>query len=40
MRQAASPLPRAVLDAVAQRIDGAALDAAREKQARDRGWQR
>ena len=40
MRQAASPLPRAVLDAVDQRIDGAALDARREKQARDRGWQR
>lgn len=40
MRQAASPLPRAVLDAVDQRIEGAALDAAREKQARDRGWQR
>ena len=40
MRQAASPLPRAVLDAVDQRIDGAALDARREKQARDRGWRR
>ena len=40
MRQAASTLPRAVLDAVDQRIDGSALDASREKQARDRGWQR
>ena len=40
MRQAASTLPPAVLDAVDQRIDGAALDASREKQARDRGWRR
>ena len=40
MRQAASTLPRAVLDAVDQRIDGSALDASREKQARDRGWRR
>jgi len=40
MRQAASALPRAVLEAVDQRIDGAALDASGEKQARDRNWQR
>ena len=40
MRQAASALPRALLDAVDVRIDGAALDARGEKQARDRGWQR
>lgn len=39
MRQAAS-LPRAVLDAVDQRIAGDTLDAERERQARDRGWQR
>lgn len=40
MRQAASALPRTVLDAVDQRIDGAALDASGERQARGRGWQR
>lgn len=40
MRQAASSLPRAVLDAVDQRIAGDAFDAERERQARDRGWQR
>lgn len=40
MRQAASALPRAVLDAVDQRIAGEALDAGRERQARDRGWRR
>jgi negative regulator of sigma E activity len=38
MRQAASPLPRAVLDAVDARIDGTVLDAQRERQARDQGW--
>ena len=40
MRQAASALPRALLDAVDARIDGAALDANGEKQARERGWRR
>jgi len=40
MRQASSPLPRAVLDAVDQRIAGDALDAERERQARDQGWRR
>lgn len=40
MRPAATALPRAVLDAVDQRIAGAALDAAHERQARDQGWQR
>ena len=40
MRQAASALPRAVLDAVDQSIAGAALDAQRERQARDAGWRR
>ena len=40
VRQAAAALPRAVLDAVDERIDGSALDAAREKAARDQGWQR
>jgi hypothetical protein len=38
LRQAASPLPRAVLDAVDSRIAGNALDAAQERAARDRGW--
>lgn len=38
MRQAASPLPRAVLDAVDARIAGNALDATQERAARDRGW--
>jgi negative regulator of sigma E activity len=38
IRQAASPLPRAVLDAVDARIDGTVLDAQRERQARDQGW--
>lgn len=38
MRQAASSLPRAVLDAVDQRIAGGTLDAASERQARDAGW--
>jgi hypothetical protein len=40
MRQAASSLPRAVLDAVDQRIDGNALNAAQERDARDRNWKR
>jgi anti-sigma factor RsiW len=40
MRQASSSLPRAVLDAVDQRMAGDALDAERERQARDRGWRR
>lgn len=40
MRQAASSLPSAVLDAVDQRIGGMALDAQLERQARDRGWRR
>lgn len=40
VRPAASGLPRALLDAVDQRIAGITLDAAGERQARDRGWQR
>ena len=40
MRQAASALPRALLDAVDARIAGTALDAGGEKQARERGWRR
>ena len=40
MRQASSSLPRAVLDAVDQRIAGDALDAERERQARDHSWRR
>lgn len=40
MRQAATSLPREVLDAVDQRIAGEALDATRERQARDQGWRR
>lgn len=40
MRQAASALPAAVLQAVDGRIAGDALDAAAERAARDRGWQR
>ncbi|HWI11117.1 MAG TPA: hypothetical protein VNU48_07295 [Burkholderiaceae bacterium] len=40
MRQAASALPRAVLDAVDRSIAGAALDAAGERRARDAGWHR
>ena len=39
MRQAASALPRELLEAIDRRIDGAAFDAARERQARDRAWQ-
>lgn len=38
MRQAATPLPAAVLAAVDARIAGDALDASRERQARDRSW--
>jgi hypothetical protein len=40
LRQAASPLPRALLEAVDERIAGTALTAAQERQARDRGWVR
>ena len=39
-RQAASGMPAAVLEAIDERIDGAALDAAAERAARERGWQR
>jgi hypothetical protein len=38
-RQAGSALPAAVLDAIDQRIEGAALDAEAERAARARGWQ-
>ncbi|HVL37138.1 MAG TPA: NepR family anti-sigma factor [Burkholderiales bacterium] len=40
MRQAASTLPRPVLEAVDARIAGAALDAGQERAARERGWVR
>lgn len=40
MRQAATSLPRAVLDAVDERIAGDALNAAQERDARGRAWQR
>jgi hypothetical protein len=40
MRQAASDLPKPVLDAVDARIASNAFDAAREKQARDGGWKK
>ncbi len=40
MRQASSALPRALLDAVDQRIAGNALDANAERIARARGWER
>jgi hypothetical protein len=40
MRQAATSLPREVLVAVDQRIAGQALDATRERQARDQEWRR
>jgi len=40
LRQAATSLPREVLDAVDRRIAGEALDATRERQARDQGWHR
>lgn len=39
-RQASSAAPPAVLDVIDERIDGAALDAAAERKARDRHWQR
>jgi len=38
MRQAGSPLPRVLLEAVDARIAGTALTAAEEQEARDRGW--
>jgi hypothetical protein len=40
MRQAASALPAALLEAVDRRIAGDALDAAAERAARDRKWRR
>lgn len=40
VRQAATALPRAVLDAVDQRIVGAALDKGGEQTAREQGWRR
>lgn len=40
VRQAATALPRAVLDAVDQRIVGAALDRGGEQTAREQGWRR
>lgn len=40
MRQAASSLPRPVLDAVDARIAGNALNAPQERAARERGWQK
>ena len=40
VRQATTALPPAVLEAVDQRIAGGALDAGRERQARDGGWRR
>lgn len=39
-RQAASEMPAAVLEAIDERIEGAALDAAAERAARERGWKR
>ncbi|MEW6371389.1 MAG: hypothetical protein AB1584_10660 [Pseudomonadota bacterium] len=39
-RQAASGMPAAVLEAIDERIEGAALDAAAERAARERGWKR
>jgi hypothetical protein len=39
-RQAGADLPAAVLDAVDARIVGATLDAAGERAARERGWER
>jgi hypothetical protein len=39
-RQAGSGMPAAVLDAIDERIGGASLDAAAERAARARGWQR
>ncbi len=40
VRQAATALPPAVLDAVDQRIAGTALDGAAERQAREHAWRR
>jgi len=40
LRQAATALPREILDAVDRRAAGVVLDAAAERAARDRGWQR
>lgn len=40
MRQAASALPRPVLDAVDARIAGSALDAPQERAAREHGWRK
>lgn len=39
-RQAGSAAPAAVLEAIDERIEGAALDAAGERAARERGWKR
>jgi hypothetical protein len=39
-RQAGATMPPAVLEAIDQRIDGMALDAAGERTARQRGWKR
>lgn len=39
-RQASSEMPPAVLDAIDQRLTGAALDAGDERAARQRGWKR
>jgi anti-sigma factor RsiW len=40
IRQASSSLPRGILEAVDARIDGSALTAEQERQARERGWRR
>lgn len=40
MRQAATALPAALLEAIDERIEGAALSAEQERAARDRGWRR
>ncbi|MDO8457920.1 MAG: hypothetical protein Q7T07_13540 [Burkholderiaceae bacterium] len=40
VRQAATTLPRSILDAVDQRMADTTLDAKAERQARDRGWRR
>lgn len=40
VRQAATALPHAVLEAVEQRMSGDALDGQGERAARDRGWRR
>ena len=39
-RQAASPAPEAVLDAIDERIAGTTMNAATERAARERGWRR